>query len=318
MNELQAMRTFAQVAELGSFVAASRAMDVAPAVVTRLVADLERHLGARLMTRTTRRVALTDVGTRYLDKVRGILQAVDDATALARQAQAEPNGALRVRVPPAFALHQLTPRLPRFHAAHPRVTVELAADGPVESMDTDHDVTIIVRQPMLDGGFVARRLAQSGLVLCATPAYLDRHGRPTHPSQLVDHALLVPTLQRAFTLHHDDDEVAPVTVSPSRAALNLTNPDLHAGAALAGLGIAGLPSFSIDEALRDGRLERVLPGWHLAELTIWACVPTRQHMPASARAFLDFLLAEFGGQQRDPWQAAAPQAACEPVRLRAA
>ena len=159
MNELNAMRTFARVIDSGSFANASRTLDVAPAAVTRLVADLERHLGARLMTRTTRQLALTEVGTRYLEKVRASLKAVDDASALARHAQAEPSGMLRVRVPPAFAAQRLASRLPRFHAAHPQVTVELNASGPVESIDNEHDITIVVKRPELDGGFVARLLA---------------------------------------------------------------------------------------------------------------------------------------------------------------
>ena len=297
MNELHAMRTFAQIVDTGSFVNAARAMDVAPAVVTRLVSDLERHLGARLLTRTTRRLALTDVGGRYLEKVRGILVAVDEAAALARHSQLEPMGALRVRVPHAFAASQLTPRLPRFHALHPQVVVELDA-GPVESISAEHDVTLVVQQPQLDGRFIARLLARSTLVACATPAYLDRHGRPTHPGQLGEHALLMPTMQRSFTLRRGA-EVA--SVAPPRSPLNLTNPDLHAAAALSGLGIAGLASYAAGQALRDGLLERVLPDWTLGELSVWACVPTRQHMPAAARAFLDFLLAEFGGREHDPW-----------------
>lgn len=313
MNELHAMRTFANVVDNGSFANASRAMDVAPAVVTRLVADLEHHLGARLLTRTTRRLALTDIGTQYLERVRVILQTVDEARALARQAQAEPRGSLRVRVPPGFAAQQLTPRLPRFHMAHPRVMLDLAATGPVESIDADHDVTIVVSQSALEGDFVARLLARPEVVLCATPAYLDRHGRPTHPSQLVDHTVLMPASQRPFTLHHRGDRAGvgphePVTLVPRRSTLNLVNSDLHLAAATADLGIAGVASFAADDGLRSGRLERVLPDWHLHSLSVWACVPTRQHMPASTRVFLDFLLAEFGGRDCDPWSAPRPAA----------
>ena len=310
MNELQAMQAFAQVVDGGSFANAARTMDVAPAVVTRLIKDLEEHLGARLLTRTTRRVALTEIGARYLERVRPILGAVDDAVAVVRQSHSQPSGVLRVRVPPDFAAQQLMPRLARFHAAHPLVTVELAAGGPVESIDQDHDVTIVVRQPGLDGRFVARLLARSEMVLCATPAYLDRHGRPTHPSQLADHDLFMPGPRKALSLvrHPSASHPGPSgteTVVPRRSPLNMANPELHRAGALADLGIVGLPSFSIADALseggRSGRLERVLPDWRLHDLAIWACVPTRQHMPASTRAFLDFLVVEFGGRDCDPW-----------------
>lgn len=305
MNELKAMRTFAQVAETGSFINASRALDLAPAVVTRTVADLERHLGARLMTRTTRRVVLTDVGERYLGRVRGILRDVDEATGMARHSQTEPDGEVRVIAPPEFATHQLARRMPRFHASHPKVVVKVTATGPVRSLDPGQDITIVVRQSPLDGDFIARRLARAEVIGCATPEYLERHGRPSHPSELIDHRLLTPPLQRAITFsRRPSDECSAgecVTVVPSPAQLDSMNPDLHRAGALAGFGIAGLASFSIDQELRDGRLEQVLPAWHVADLSVWACMPSRQHVPASTRAFMDFLLDEFGGVEDDPW-----------------
>lgn len=308
MDELKAMRSFAQVVDSGSFVNAARALDVAPSVVTRAVAELEQHLGARLMTRTTRRTVLTHIGESYLERVRLILRGVDEASALARQAQAEPHGLLRVLAPPTFAAHQLARRLPRFHDAHPQVAVELTATGPVESLDPGHDITIVVRQPALDGDFVARPLARAHIVACATPEYLDRHGRPRHPNELGAHRLLTPALQRGLNFQRVDD-AAPeaddvVTVAPARSPLHSVNEDLQQASALAGIGIAGLASFAVDQALHDHRLERVLPDWHLGELSIWACMPTRRHVPASTRAFMDFLVDEFGGARIDPWVAA--------------
>ncbi|RZT92477.1 LysR family transcriptional regulator [Rivibacter subsaxonicus] len=305
MNELKAMRTFAQVADSGSFINASRALDVAPAVVTRVVAELEQHLGARLMTRTTRRVTLTEVGERYLDRVRGILEDVEEATGLVRQTQSEPDGEVRVAASPEFAAHQLARRLPRFHAVCPKVVVKVTAAGPVRSLDPGQDITIVVKQSPLDGDFIARRLARSEVIGCATPEYLDRFGRPSHPSELVGHRLLTPPLQGAITFSRrpDDDCSAGecVTVIPTLSQLHSMNPDLHRASALAGLGIAGLPSFSIDGDLRNHSLEQVLPAWHVADLSIWACMPTRRHVPASTRAFMEFLVDEFGGVEDDPW-----------------
>jgi len=315
MDELKAMRTFAQVVDNGSFVGASRALDVAPAAVTRIVADLEQHLGARLLTRTTRRTALTQVGERYLGRVRRILHEVDEATALVRQEQTAPEGAVRVLAPPAFAAHQLARRLPRFHALHPRITVDVTASGPVEAPGAEHDISIVVKQPALQGEFIARRLARSEVIACAAPAYLERHGRPVHPAELSEHQLLLPPLQKGLTFVRagsDDDALGAdldaaghdaerITVAPARPLLHSTSPDLHHAGALAGIGIAGLPSFAADEALRARSLEHVLPGWRLADLSIWACMPSRRHVPASTRALMDFLVAEFGGRDRDPW-----------------
>jgi DNA-binding transcriptional LysR family regulator len=193
MDQLRAMRVFARVIDAGGFSKAALALDIAPAVATRLVAELEEHLGARLINRTTRRLALTDVGEDYLERVRNILGEVDDAEAVAGIATAEPRGRLSVLVPPGFAVHQLAKHLPRFRALYPRVTIELTVSGSVEAPDENHDVTIIVqRNRPIDGAFIARRIAVAEVVLCATPEYLDLHGRPAHPRDLASHDTLMP------------------------------------------------------------------------------------------------------------------------------
>jgi DNA-binding transcriptional LysR family regulator len=304
------MRTFKQVATSGSFASAARALDWSPPAVTRTIAALERSLGTRLITRTTRRMALTPVGERYLERVRSILHEVAEAGAMARQSQSVPHGPLRVIAPLAFASHQLAQRLPRFHAAHPQVTLKLTATDSVESLDEGHDVSIVVTRPALDGDFIARRLARSKVIACATPEYLDRHGRPQHPNDLAAHALIISSSgldAQSMTFYRQPggvDDVAAsetVTVAPSRQPLASVNHELHYASALASIGIAGLASFSIDQALRERRLERVLPDWHLFDLSIWACMPSRHHVPASTRAFMDFLVEEFGKANADPW-----------------
>src|SRR6218665_665908 len=165
MDRLHSMRVFARVVEEGSFAGAAREMNLSAAVVTRLVADLEDHLGARLLNRTTRRLALTDTGELYLDRVRQILTEVDEAEALASAATSEPRGHLRVLAPPAFAVHQIAKHLPKFRSMYPRVTLELASPGPVDTVDENYDVTItqVGREP-LDGDFVARLLARSEVI----------------------------------------------------------------------------------------------------------------------------------------------------------
>jgi DNA-binding transcriptional LysR family regulator len=313
MDQLKAMRTFVRVIDEGSFAGAARATDTAPAVVTRAVADLEEHLGARLINRTTRRLALTDIGERYLERARAILADIDDAAALASAAHAQPRGHVRVLCAPAFAVHQLAKRLPRFHAAFAQVTIEITAFGPVDTLDEGHDITILVRRQALDGDFVARRLARSEVITCASPDYLDRRGRPRVPQDLAGHDALIPPiseLQRGVTFYRGpwgDDEPGGqgVSVAPGRPVLTSASMDLNYASALAGLGIAGLPSFVAEDALLEHALERVLPQWRLFVFTIWACMPTRKHVPASTRVFMDFLLAEFGGEDADPWLVAA-------------
>jgi DNA-binding transcriptional LysR family regulator len=309
MDQIRALRMFVRIVDSGSFAGASRAMGLAPAVATRTMAELEGHLGARLLNRSTRRLALTSIGEAYVVRARAILQDIDDATALARQAHAHPRGPLRVVAPPYFAAHQLVRRLPRFHAEHPEVTVQVTTAWPVTAPDEQHDVTIIVSQPGLRGDFVARRLARAEVVACAAPSYLALHGRPRKPQDLAAHRLMLPAAlsSRSLTFSRagaaDDEQV---TVTPLRPALDTTQLELNHAAALSGLGIAGLASYAAADALADGRLERVLPGWRLDHVCVWACVPSRRHMPASTRAFMDFLIDEFGGIDADPWTALVP------------
>lgn len=310
MDQLRAMRVFARVADEGSFAGAARALDLAPAVVTRVVAELEEHLGARLMNRSTRRLALTDAGEDYLLRVRQILTDIEEADVLAGNATSEPRGHLRVLVPPALAVHQLAKHLSRFHQQYPQVTVELHSPGPVDTLDEAFDLTLLSSRQPLNGDFIARRLARTEVVLCAAPEYLDRRGRPLHPEDLRRHDTLLPPisdLQRGITFVAGADEAGAesVTLVPQRPVLSTSHIDTTYAAALHGLGVAGLPSYVLEDALMERALERVLPAWRLFSVTLWVALPSRKHLPARTRAFLDFLIQVFGGEDRDPWLAAA-------------
>jgi DNA-binding transcriptional LysR family regulator len=309
MDQLRAIKVFVRVIDEGSFAAAARGLDLAPAVVTRLIAELEDHLGTRLLNRTTRRLSLTEIGDAYLERARRILADVDEAAALAASATQEVRGLLRVLCPPAIAVHQLAKHLPKFHRAYPAVTLEITSPGPVDTVDDSYDLTIWLAREALDGDFIARRLARSEFIMCASPDYLDQRGRPQHPHDLKQHDALLPptqTLMRGLTLQHGDgSEEITLPIVPSRAALSTTHMDTNYAAALHGLGIAGLPSFMVEDALLEQALERVMPQWRLFSTTLWAGMPTRKYVPARTRAFLDFLLEIFGGEDKDPWLVAA-------------
>jgi DNA-binding transcriptional LysR family regulator len=324
MDRLHSMRVFARVIDEGSFASAARALNLSAAVVTRLVADLEEHLSARLINRTTRRLALTDTGELYLERVRQILSEVEEAEALASAATSEPRGVVRVLSPPAFAVHQLAPRLPAFKARFPKVSIELSAPGPVSTVDENFDISILlVGQQPLDGEYVARLLAHSAWVVCASPAYLNERGRPAHPIDLMRHRVMAPSSIREVSFlpnvasqadseglvakpepklgHPGSPATASVTLDSIRATLITNHIDTLFAAAKAGLGIAGLPSFVVHPALQDGSLEHVMPDWQLLRAAIYIAMPTRKYVPARTRALWDFLLEAFGGEARDPW-----------------
>lgn len=313
MDQLRAMRVFAAVIEAGSFNGAATALRLSPAAVTRHIAELEDHLDARLINRTTRRLALTDIGEAYLDKARQILTHVEEAQALASSAGREPRGLVRVLVPPAFAVHQIAKHLPRFHARFPKVSLELTVPGAVESVDESQDVTILmVDDTPLQGEFIARRLARSEVIVCASPEYLMHRELPQHPRDLARHAGLLPAgaarpreliFRRCAGEGGEPGEIYRVVPRPS--ALHTHHVDTHYAAALAGLGVAGLPSFVAADALLEGALVRLLPEWSVFTAVLYAALPTRQHIPVRTRVFVDFLIETFGGEDRDPWLLAA-------------
>lgn len=315
MDQLRALRIFVQVIAEGSFSGAARILDLAPAVVTRAVSDLEDHLGVRLLNRTTRSLALTEVGENYLERAKRVLAELDDADELASAVNSSPRGNLRILCPPAFASHQLVRHLPTFRQRFPRIQLELMAAGPVGAADENFDVSILsIGQQPLQGDFVVRQLASSKFILCASPAYLARSGCPQQPEDLLQHDGLLPdvaAVRRELTLFRDETGL-PNTQSQMhrmtlrRPALSTSQLEVLYAAALAGMGVAGLPTFMVSEALRDGRLARVLPEWHGGVLQLYAAMPTRKHVPTRTRAFVDFLVETFGGNQEDPWQATLP------------
>lgn len=310
MNRLNAMEYFVHVVEEGSFAGAARRHNVSPQQMTRAVAELEEHLGARLINRTTRRIALTDQGERYLDRVRQILAEVLEAESQANAATSEPRGKIRVLLPPAFAAHQLAKHLPEFRRRYPQVGIELAAPGPVETVDESFDVTIIARTSPLSGDFIARPLALSEVVLCAAPGYLDQRGRPRMPGDLSAHDAIIPPIgNELYFMQGNGADAAKserVKVAMLQPVLSTSHIDTMYAAALAGLGIAGLPSFVVADALKNKALERVLTDWRLFSIAIYAAMPTRMHIPARTRVFLDFLVETFNGEGGtiDPWLAA--------------
>lgn len=311
MDHIKAMRTFVSIIDEGGFASAARALDVAPAAVTRLLSELEVHLGTRLIHRSTRRLALTDIGAQYLDRARAILAEVSSAEDLVSSAHNEPRGRLRLRAPTAFAIHQLAKHLPRFHARFPRVTVEVCTRSEVEDIDEASDLTVLWRHRPLDGDFVARRLACTDVILCASPEYLDQRGRPEHPRALDAHVLLLPPTASgrpsalSLVSRSASEGLEPAdswTVTPrAQPPMRTMNSDLSYAGALSGMGICALPSFVIEDAVLENALEMVLPDWRLHASTIWAAIPSRKHVPARTRALLDFLIETFGGAARDPW-----------------
>ena len=189
MDRLQAMKIFERVVEEGGFAAAARAMDMSPPVVTRMVAELEQHLGTRLLQRTTRKLALTDAGESYLQRVRAILHEIDDAEAAAASTR-ELRGTIRIVAAPVLATNFLAPMVAVWHAYYPKLMLDISMDAYASSRVDEFDVTIMVAGEDFDANIVARPLVQGEAIVVASPDYLERRGIPREPQDLIHHDYL--------------------------------------------------------------------------------------------------------------------------------
>ncbi len=293
MDRLQSMRVFQRVVDEGGFAAAARALDLSPAAVTRLVGDLERHLGTRLLQRTTRRFALTEAGESYLGRVRSILQDIDDAEAGAAASTRDLRGTLRMVATPLLASSFLAPRVEAWRRRQPGVVLEIVTDALPQSRVEEFDLSFLVVDEGYDANIVARPLWRGDWVLCAAPAYLERAGTPHSPEDLAHHDHLRHTLRlsRRMRLLPLQGVAGPVEVD-APAILQSGSADVLYRAAVEGAGIAVMSRLLITPQLESGALVHLLPDWIFGRFVLYAAMPTRQHVPARTRAFLDFLAEE--------------------------
>ncbi len=293
------MAAFVRIVETGGFAAAARGLGLTASALSKGMARLEGRLGVRLLTRTTRRIALTPEGEEYLARARDILALIEAAEADVTRGRARPSGLLRVNTGTAFARHRLIPILPEFFARYPEVTIDLGVtDRRVDLVAEGADVLLRTGE-LGDSSLVARRIAGGRRVVCAAPAYLARRGRPSAPDELLAHdCLVLRGLARLTAWPFRSGEgirtlgVRGVVTTDSAEALR----DL----ALAGLGIIRVTEFLVARDIAAGRLEPLLQAEHVSEeVPVWAVMaPGRNRMPR-VQAFVEFLAQRAGDQARD-------------------
>jgi len=294
---------FARVAEAGSFSRASQRGGLPKATVSRRIGALEAKLGERLMTRTTRRLAITEFGERILEHARRLLEETEAANALAQHRQVTPQGTLRVSLPPGFFEElDLAPLLLQFAERYPEVRLELdVSPRRVDVIAERFDLAVRVAARLPDDAtLVARRLIDLEQGLYASPAYLVRAGRPLAPAQLPLHI--------ALRLLASDGEPQPWRLARGSerweglpaGPLAVNSINLMRTLAAHGMGIAGLHQRAAAPLLAAGQLERVLPGWSLPTVTVWCVTPGRRLLPARTRGFIDMLGVALGASGPDP------------------
>lgn len=292
MDRLQSMRVFQQVVDDGSFAAAARKFDMSSAVVTRLVGDLEDHLGVRLLQRTTRRLALTDAGETYLARVRHILNDIDEAHAAAQAHAQEMSGTIRIMTPPVFAVHVLAPLVAEFGRRYPKVVLDIHVDSPLVPPVEDYDLTLLGAADTFDANIIARPIASSDGVLCASPDYLRRNGTPERPEDLPQHHCL--RVKQAANRHRvwrltnpaEGKRIIEVQIEPS---MLVNHSDTLIRACVDGAGIMSQSIDLVANHLNSGALQRILSPWITGTNTLYAALPSRKFIPVRTSVFLEFM-----------------------------
>lgn len=291
LNRSGEMEVFARVVEAGSLTLAANALHLSPSAVSKLLARLEARLGVSLIRRSARGLALTVEGERYYDRARTILNDIEEAEDLAAHRGA-PGGVLRVNCNIPFAQHVLLPILPEFLQLHPTITVDLSqSDRTVDLIQAQADVAIRTGH-LADTALRARRLLSSPRHVVASPAYLERHGRPEVPSQLARHNCLGFNLRRNLDIWPFRDPSGAAVDHLAEGTLRLDNGEAVRQMALAGVGIARLSAFHVGPDLKRGWLVAILEEFNPGDQEpVQALFVDRAHLPDRIRAFIDFVAA---------------------------
>jgi LysR family transcriptional activator of dmlA len=290
----QDMQFFSTLVRCGSLAAAARELQVGPPAVSKRLAALEQRLGVVLLNRTTRRLALTHEGETYLAQARRILDEIGTLERELQGARAEPSGLLRVNATLGFGRMHVAPAIAGFARAHPRVEIQLQLSvNPPALTEDAFDVCVRFGEPP-DARVIARLLAPNRRLLCASPAYLQRHGTPRTPRELATHSMIA--------IRQGDDPYGVLRLRSGKRVetvklhgnLSTNDGEIAVNWALAGHGIVLRAEWDVARYLRSGRLRQVLEGWQAPAADLYAVVPARHQGTLRVRAFVEHLAQAFG------------------------
>ncbi|MFC7422145.1 LysR family transcriptional regulator [Iodobacter arcticus] len=290
MDQLAAMRTFRHVVQAGGFSAAADVLDVSHTVVSRQIRQLEALLGTQLLNRTTRRIALTEVGRIYYEHCVQILDQMEDAMLAVNQHQTHPAGLLRINAPMVFGTLELGRWLPRFMQMYPDLKVDLVCnDRFVDLITEEFDVGLRITRSLPDSTLIAKKLTVSEMVLVASPDYLSKHGVPQVPADLVYHNYLAYSLALQTTELSFEDAHGNIHTVNVSGNLQANTGIVVCDAAREGMGITASASFVVCQDLQHGRLVKVLPEYRLQARDLYVLYPQNRHISPKVRAFVDFI-----------------------------
>lgn len=286
------MSIFSRIVLAGSLSGAAKDLGMSPAVVTRSLASLESRLGVRLINRTTRRMRLTDEGAGYFESCTRILSELEEANAAVSASSDEPQGTLRVALPASFSHQYIVPLIPIFGERYPKIRLSLSlSDREINFLEEGFDLAVRIAH-LEDSSLAARKLAPNRRVICASPAYIRRHGQPRRPEELAAHNCILTGFSQTLEFRDPEGKAGTVRVSGRYACDDWS---VLREWALAGLGIALKSTWDVRKQLADGSLVALCPGYTFGDdIGIYAVYPHRRHLPAKVRAFVDFLAESFG------------------------
>ena len=293
MDRWTEIELFVQVAETGSLSRAAEALDLSNAAASRHLSALEERLGARLVERNTRRLYLTDTGQEFFSRAKAILAELKDAESAVNATALNPTGVLRITASLSFSLHHVAPLLREYTRRYPNVTVHIeAANRYMDIIDNNIDVAIRTREFEPDSNITIRRLAETRRVLTASPRYLAQHGIPKTLEDLQRHKWLI------YTHSNNPNELrftknGQTTTVMVKGVLDSNDGQILRVASLDGLGILVQPSYIVYDDIVSGRLVPVLDEWDLPRLTVNLAYPSRKHLSAKVRTFIDFMAEHF-------------------------
>ncbi len=291
MDVFQTMRCFMAVAQSGSFTAAAVMLDTSTTNISKAVSSLEARLQTRLINRTTRRLALTEAGLRYLQRCEKIIEEMREADEEAGTAQTRPVGRLKIHAMSAVGNHYVINAIARYRETHPSVMFDLTLTNRLpDLLEEGYDMSIVLARDLPDSGFVAQRLGVTYSILCASPAYLKKRGVPDAPGALAAHDCLriVNTVMPAENWIFEGPEGVE-TVNTPMSPFHVNTADAMTVAITNAMGIGIQPIASAVDGLRAGTLVRVLPEYHFEELNVFAIYPSRKFVDAKIKTWVDFL-----------------------------
>ena len=301
MDRLTEMEAFATVVDQGGFTDAAKKMGISKSAVSKHVSSLEARLGARLLNRTTRRVSPTEIGLAYYDRARRVLNDAGEADALVSSMQSAPSGLLRISVATDFGVNHLSPILGEFLHQYQDITVNMVLNNRyVELISEGFDIAVRIGE-LEDSTLRARRLTETSKRMVAAPSYFEKYGRPEKIDDLNEHKLLHYSNAAAANVWKITAPSGEKRQVRTSGWLTVNDGQSLLNAAVSGLGIAYLPSFLYDDAMKAGLVEEALPDLPVEKQGIYAVYPPGRFTQPKVRAFIDFLVREFADKGPDKW-----------------